>query len=675
LLRIEMMYRHLDREARQIRVIQLIKDPLHTPSVPLCYWTFKAKHVSLDSDDLPPYTALSYIWGERDPGRYKISLDGCILDITPNLHAAILTVSRLEDLTQQWLWIDAICINQDDLDERAFQVRLMRDLYSRGRRTIAYLGPKDDEVELGLEWLEILNEIISLPHKLLWLVAAAESPEHDPFWRSLNSIIENQWWSRAWIFQESILSPNLVFMWGKKLVPEKIVDGAFRLLEIMPYQNSRALLERGILAQGWSGPFNAVYKRFVNRYWYQERQRLTLGSIITQRYHLHASDPRDCVYALFSLVEQTDSRLADPNYAVPTWQTYASLVRAYTKVYDNIDILCLAGTPRKLKDLPSWAPDLAVRNEPDCSFNHEDSIWLMNLDAQASLEERKEKQESEEPHDFPLQPTSSKYFFRASGGNVHEVMFSEDLRALSSRAIYIDSIDGIAGHQHVVSTTTEFRTRTSFVAPSLQPKNTVSAYATAEATRGAIWRSMVLDRLAEFETEPAPDYAAALLVHGCINAETVGEDAMWRDVWNAMRNFLVAGTPLSDWLYRGADRAVIEIEAAEATKRHQERMQGRRSPKPSFRNPAIETCLHKLLEMQRHIFVTDEGYIGMAPLEARRGDEIWILSGCSIPILLRRLNVKCWQVVGECYIHGFMYGEVLELVNAGKRVTSTVILK
>ena len=282
------MYRHLDRETRQIRLIHLSKDPPPPPSTPSCSWAFETEHVSLDSDDLPPYTALSYVWGEPDPGKHKISLDGSALDVTPNLHAAIDTLSRLEDLTRQRLWIDAICINQDDLDERAFQVRLMRDLYSRGRQTIAYLGPEDDEVELGLYWLERLSEAISLPCRLQWLVAAAESPDYDRVWRSLNSVIGRQWWSRAWILQETILSPNLVFVHGKKVVPEKVIVDAFRFLKILPYKTSRALLERGILAQGWSGQFNAVYKRFKLRYWYQERQHLSLGSIISHRYHFHA---------------------------------------------------------------------------------------------------------------------------------------------------------------------------------------------------------------------------------------------------------------------------------------------------------------------------------------------------------------------------------------------------
>lgn len=57
---------------------------------------------------------------------------------------------------------------------------------------------------------------------------------------------------------------------------------------------------------------------------------------------------------------------------------------------------------------------------------------------------------------------------------------------------------------------------------------------------------------------------------------------------------------------------------------------------------------------------TRQGYVGLAPAAARAGDEIAVLVGCCVPIVLRRNEGKSiWQVVGECYVHGIMNGEVL----------------
>lgn len=70
----------------------------------------------------------------------------------------------------------------------------------------------------------------------------------------------------------------------------------------------------------------------------------------------------------------------------------------------------------------------------------------------------------------------------------------------------------------------------------------------------------------------------------------------------------------------------------------------------------------------RRLVVTKEGLVGMAPCRAREGDVFAILFGCSIPLVLRhRTDLGGWQVIGEGYIHGFMNGEVADLIRRGKK--------
>lgn len=631
--------------------------------------------MSLDSDKLPSYTALSYVWGQNVQGKYRISLDGSVLDITPNLDATLRTLSQLEDLSYQWLWIDAICINQDDSDERSFQVTLMRDLYSRAKRTIAYLGPEDDGTELGLSWLEQIDAARSLPEPSAWLEDAATSFQYDSEWSSLNSLFGRQWWSRAWILQETIVSPDLVFVFGKKMVTEKTLINALWFLRLC-YQNiGIALLARGFWMNGWSVPFNAIYKRFQLRGWHHEHRRLSLGSILSQRYEFYASDPRDYIYAIFSLVEDTGGLVTSPNYNLSVWKVYASLVRSYTQVYANLDIICLAGSPRELQELPSWAPDLQIRNESDGPFIQEDCLWLMNLDAEEALKADEQKQQSQRVHTASYPTSEWNATYRASGLSIPDVTFSEDLRILTAQAVYIDVVDGTAGCQGVVNSTTRGQTRSSFIAPNLQPQHRCSAYGTAEATKEAIWRTMLFDRIPTFQTQRAPDYAAALLAYGCAKAGAGQGDATWRSVWNAMKDFEVDGVSLRDWICGGIDPCTAEKQAAEATKLHLESIKGREYDPTRLEDPVIPSCLQKLLVMQRRLFVTNGGYIGVAPLDSRRGDEVWIIHGCNIPVLLRKADEDYREIVGECYVHGLMYGEVMQDLETGRRTASRVILK
>lgn len=83
------------------------------------------------------YEALSYCWGDLEKCS-PIVCDGVPFKITHNLKLALNSL-RLPD-RERILWVDAVCINQDDMSEREQQVSIMREIYSRAQRTIVYLG-------------------------------------------------------------------------------------------------------------------------------------------------------------------------------------------------------------------------------------------------------------------------------------------------------------------------------------------------------------------------------------------------------------------------------------------------------------------------------------------------------------------------------------------------------
>ena len=59
---------------------------------------------------------------------------------------------------------------------------------------------------------------------------------------------------------------------------------------------------------------------------------------------------------------------------------------------------------------------------------------------------------------------------------------------------------------------------------------------------------------------------------------------------------------------------------------------------------------------------TKDGRMGLAPAAAQVGDSIAILMGCSVPMVIRPTAGKGdWTLIGECYVHGAMYGEMLDL--------------
>jgi len=77
----------------------------------------------------------------------------------------------------------------------------------------------------------------------------------------------------------------------------------------------------------------------------------------------------------------------------------------------------------------------------------------------------------------------------------------------------------------------------------------------------------------------------------------------------------------------------------------------------------------------RRLATTESGYLGVVPSDAEIGDEIWVLQKGHVLYVLRRSEKQDGHVfVGECYVHGFMDGEVMDFVQRGERTVELVTL-
>lgn len=161
-----------DLTIRLIEVLGSVKNTRWHPPL------LRLRTVSLA--DEPVYDALSYVWGpsnskleariteEEQVNPDKWSADETILPVTDNLHDALKMVQAWKDAARitknakhepsQFLWVDAICINQDDLQEKSHQVQNMRHIYQRARRTVVWLGTGDERPTLEFK-LQTVEEV------------------------------------------------------------------------------------------------------------------------------------------------------------------------------------------------------------------------------------------------------------------------------------------------------------------------------------------------------------------------------------------------------------------------------------------------------------------------------------------------------------------------------------
>ncbi|KAF3763375.1 HET-domain-containing protein, partial [Cryphonectria parasitica EP155] len=168
--------------------------------------------------DKPVYEVLSYRWGDPEAKRV-VTLDNQQTFVTTKLHAALLRV-RLED-KQRTIWIDQLCIDQDNLTEKAVQIRLMREIYTNCSQCLIWV----DEINPTVPQADaeaIIDALNSIAYKTLPVppCLASASAFHGPI-QALKSISvgTHPWWNRIWTVQESILPANKVFLWGPLQLP------------------------------------------------------------------------------------------------------------------------------------------------------------------------------------------------------------------------------------------------------------------------------------------------------------------------------------------------------------------------------------------------------------------------------------------------------------------------
>jgi len=201
-------YKPLDASKRRIRLLALrASDDDNQP--------IRCSLTAHNLDEISGwYTALSYTWGEPVfDGR--MTVDGKELHIIKNLEAALRQLRKPgppanDGSKPPWAtywWVDAVCINQGDVEERNSQVALMRMIYSSANGVRVWLGEAADDSDLAID---VMRQIMNLPRRGPGLppvtVPVVAPDEKLRTWRALRGLFACPWWDRAWIRQEVALN-------------------------------------------------------------------------------------------------------------------------------------------------------------------------------------------------------------------------------------------------------------------------------------------------------------------------------------------------------------------------------------------------------------------------------------------------------------------------------------
>ncbi|KAH9884088.1 heterokaryon incompatibility protein-domain-containing protein [Xylariomycetidae sp. FL2044] len=381
-------------------------------------------YVSLESK--PAFCALSYVWG--DPAKTKdIELDGKPFPVTSNLHDALSRIRQtyMEELHWRvnkvatssryrlhhigfwkWdaaslgrlsanpsnraseatlsakffdrpLWIDALCINQQDDQERSEQVPRMGTIYRSALHTIAWLGnSKSAEEEL---WM---HRMIDASYELATLVNLQEGPfvpypatsDQDPeavdmsYW--MVQFLRLPWFHRIWIVQEVVLADSVILMINNRLALLRLLF-YFQKAIVTP-KNRGTLLPTYFMSLQHGDPVDTLTTlrdRIEERRAARDPERPTtldsfaqdlLDTLLLAHRQKQASDPRDMIYGVLGLIRLPTTLPRDlvPDYGRPPATVFHNYFRFLLE--RTRDLRCLGWRINRIPGAPTWVPDLKL---------------------------------------------------------------------------------------------------------------------------------------------------------------------------------------------------------------------------------------------------------------------------------------------------------------------------
>ncbi|KAE9376366.1 HET-domain-containing protein [Stipitochalara longipes BDJ] len=248
-----------------------------------------------------PYQALSYTWGSTENAA-EIIIKDCKMSVTENLHSALLHL-RLEDI-DRILWIDAICINQENLQERAHQVQQMGDIYRKAEEVLIWLGQATKETDIAMDSMSQLHKEITQigsnwrqsgqtwMNSQLFERLALTGVYKD--WRDeysmrrdgLKVLLRRSWFQRIWVLQEVANARVALVVCGRKSVSAGTFALVPSMIQLPLDEHCRAVLD---IMPGISRK---------ESWWSEKRDLYTL---LVKFGGSQATDPRDRIFALLGM--------------------------------------------------------------------------------------------------------------------------------------------------------------------------------------------------------------------------------------------------------------------------------------------------------------------------------------------------------------------------------------
>ncbi|KAJ9631075.1 hypothetical protein H2203_001604 [Taxawa tesnikishii (nom. ined.)] len=162
------------------------------------------------SDSLT-FVALSYYWGPPTPA-HEIIISGRPFSVRDNLYMGLQQL--VTDKFNEFIWIDAICINQDDRSEKQHQIPLMGRIFAGAFYVLAWLGPASAQEEECFRALVFEPTIRASVSEEVKASLFPPLPDWKLFYSTVGRIFQRPWFQRLWVVQEVCLAKHIELLCG-----------------------------------------------------------------------------------------------------------------------------------------------------------------------------------------------------------------------------------------------------------------------------------------------------------------------------------------------------------------------------------------------------------------------------------------------------------------------------
>lgn len=363
----------------------------------------------------PPYDALSYTWDS--PASQWLPQDHVVTDgkniegdccgksfsIRENLWSALkvlqsLDLSTFDRRRSRYLWIDAVCINQEDNSEKAVQVQMMGRIFETAQKVIAWLGPEDqttNDVFTAIERLSsiprekynncVIPEDLWMPES--YISKLGISPLTQDHWLAWVTFFHRPYFQRVWIVQEIALAKEIFLVCGSRVFSWEQLSAAWQFVgysgwavllhtEQMRYGNvltkDLGVYQRMIESKSDFG-VNAWNMIHTKNAVVESGKQWTLAHLLSRHRKCKCKDPRDMLYALIRLARKnhrpfdTQPQLLEVSYEISPQQLYTRTARSLLLAWGDLSLLSRReeSSETRMPGLPSWVPDYSAELMPE----------------------------------------------------------------------------------------------------------------------------------------------------------------------------------------------------------------------------------------------------------------------------------------------------------------------